>query len=61
MIYIFSGMLSYRADGLWAGHVHIWGDWSVHIAMANIFAYKDPSEWFRIILTMLVESLRMVS
>jgi hypothetical protein len=45
-IYIFSQMLQPRADGLWAGHVHVWGDWSLHLAMGNIFAQKDPSEWF---------------
>jgi len=44
--YLFAHILEYRADGLWAGHVHVWGDWSLHIAMANIFAYKAPQEWF---------------
>ncbi|MBW7944268.1 hypothetical protein H3C70_02625 [Patescibacteria group bacterium] len=45
-VYIFSQMLGYRANGLWAGHVHVWGDWSLHIAMVNIFAFKDPGDWF---------------
>lgn len=45
-IVIFSHMLMYTSDGLQAGHVHVWGDWSLHIAMANIFAYKEPGEWF---------------
>lgn len=45
-IYIFANMLQIRPDGLWAGHVHVWGDWSLHITMGNIFAYKPPSEWF---------------
>jgi hypothetical protein len=45
-IYLFAQMLQVRPDGLWAGHVHVWGDWSLHIAMVNIFAYKPPAEWF---------------
>ena len=45
-VYVFSHMLSMQKEGLWAGHVHVWGDWSLHLSMANIFAYKDPSEWF---------------
>jgi len=45
-VYIFSQMLQIRPDGLYAGHVHIWGDWSLHIAMVNIFALKPPGEWF---------------
>lgn len=45
-VFIFSQMLFYKDDNLWAGHVHVWGDWSLHISMANIFAYKQPSEWF---------------
>ncbi len=45
-IYIFSQILQMRPTGLWGGHVHVWGDWSLHITMANIFAQKPPSEWF---------------
>lgn len=45
-VYVFSQMLQMRPDGLWAGHVHVWGDWALHITMANIFADKPPTEWF---------------
>jgi hypothetical protein len=31
--------LQYRADGLWAGHVNIWGDWTVHLGIVSSFAY----------------------
>jgi len=42
---LFSQMLQLKPGGLYAGHVHVWGDWSLHIAMANIFAYKQPAHW----------------
>lgn len=45
-VILFSQMLQVRPTGLWAGHVHVWGDWSLHITMANIFAQKPPAEWF---------------
>lgn len=45
-VHVFSQMLVMKPTGLWAGHVHIWGDWSLHIAMVNIFALKPPDEWF---------------
>jgi len=45
-VYIFSQMLEMRRDGLWGGHVHVWGDWALHITMVNIFALKPPDEWF---------------
>lgn len=35
-----------RPDGVWIAHENLWSDWSLHIAMANIFALKDPSNWF---------------
>lgn len=28
-----------RADGLWAGHVNIWGDWAVHFGIVSSFVY----------------------
>ena len=31
----------YQADGLWAGHVNIWGDWPVHFGVVSSFAYGD--------------------
>jgi hypothetical protein len=44
--YLFSHMLELKPSGLYAGHVHVWGDWSLHLAMASIFAYKEPAHWF---------------
>lgn len=35
-----------RADGVWIAHENLWSDWSLHIAMANVFALKDPVNWF---------------
>jgi hypothetical protein len=43
---LFSLVLKMQPDGLYAGHVHVWGDWALHISMAHIFAYKNPSDWF---------------
>lgn len=43
---VFVRALDNRPDGLYASHVNIWSDWSLHIAIANIFAHKPPSEWF---------------
>ncbi len=43
---LFSHLLEIKPDGIYAGHVHVWGDWSLHIAMANIFAYNNPATWF---------------
>lgn len=43
---LFSHMLELKPNGLYAGHVHVWGDWSLHLAMASIFAYKQPAHWF---------------
>lgn len=44
--FLFGRILQMRSDGLYAGHVHIWGDWALHIGIANIFAYKAPEYWF---------------
>jgi hypothetical protein len=30
---------TYRADGLYAGYVNIWGDWAAHLSFAGSFAY----------------------
>lgn len=46
MIFLFANMLIMKPDGLYAGHVHVWGDWSLHIAITQLFAQKPPSEWF---------------
>jgi hypothetical protein len=29
----------YKADGLYAGYVNIWGDWAAHLSFAGSFAY----------------------
>ncbi len=42
---VFSKMLTMKASGLFAGHENVWSDWSLHIAMANIFAFKSPTYW----------------
>ena len=31
--------LTDHVDGLWAGHVNIWGDWTVHLGIVSSFAY----------------------
>jgi len=31
--------VTYRVDGLWAGHVNIWGDWPVHFGVVSSFVY----------------------
>jgi hypothetical protein len=38
--------LSIRADGVWAGHLNIWSDWPLHLAMAGAFADRAPADWF---------------
>ncbi len=38
---MWSGMLTIEPDGLWANHVYIWGDWSVHLGDTTAFAYGD--------------------
>ncbi len=38
--------LQIRADGIWAGHLNIWSDWPLHIAMAIGFAERSPALWF---------------
>ncbi|HEY0603308.1 MAG TPA: hypothetical protein VGD58_10375 [Herpetosiphonaceae bacterium] len=35
-----AGGLNYTADGLWAGHVNIWGDWPQHLGDVTSFAYS---------------------
>ncbi|HEX2034440.1 MAG TPA: hypothetical protein VHS99_09670 [Chloroflexota bacterium] len=36
---LWSGALTYDAQGLWAGHVNLWGDWSLHLGDTASFAY----------------------
>lgn len=42
---VFSKILAVKADGLYAGHVNVWSDWALHIAIANLFAFKSPLYW----------------
>jgi hypothetical protein len=32
--------LNYTPDGLWAGHINIWGDWPQHLGDVTSFAYS---------------------
>lgn len=43
---VFYKIISLRPEGVYAGHVNVWSDWSLHIAIANIFAFKDFRYWF---------------
>ncbi len=36
---LWSGALTVRADGLWAGHEYIWSDWPTHLGIVTRFAY----------------------
>lgn len=45
-LFLFIRTLEFKPDGLYANHVNVWSDWSLHIGMASIFAYKDPQYWF---------------
>jgi hypothetical protein len=43
---LFLRTLEWKPEGLYANHTNVWSDWSLHIGMANIFAYKAPQDWF---------------
>lgn len=45
-IITFFRIIEFKSDGLYVGHVNLWSDWSLHIGMINIFAHKEPSQWF---------------
>ena len=38
---IFSQMLKFEPDGLYAGWINVWGDWASHLSYASSFAYGD--------------------
>jgi hypothetical protein len=40
-ILLYSTTLTLDADGLWAGHRNIWGDWAQHLGDVTSFAYGD--------------------
>lgn len=42
----FSRVISFKPDGIYAGHVNVWSDWALHISIANIFAFASPRFWF---------------
>ena len=43
---LFLRILQMTPEGIYGGHVNVWADWSIHIGMVNLFAYKSPSDWF---------------
>ncbi len=45
-VFIFQNIITLSQKGLFFGHEYIWSDWPLHIAIANIVAYKDISSWF---------------
>jgi hypothetical protein len=45
-IRIFSKIIFFRPDGLYASHQNVWSDWALHITLTNTFANKPFSEWF---------------
>jgi len=47
LIEIYSRVLLNEPDGVYATHPYVWSDWSLHLAMTNLFAHQLPSEWFR--------------
>lgn len=36
---LYSNVLQYRPDGLWANQINVWGDWPVHLGIETSFAY----------------------
>jgi hypothetical protein len=45
-LFLFIRVIKFDLDGLSASHVNVWSDWPLHISMVNIFAYKNPQDWF---------------
>jgi len=43
---LFFNMVQIKSDGLYFGHVNLWGDWAIHLGFANVFAFKSPQYWF---------------
>jgi hypothetical protein len=41
MALLWTSALVLEPDGLWAGHIYIWGDWTVHLGDTTAFAYAD--------------------
>jgi hypothetical protein len=43
---LFGQILRLQPNGLYARTQTVWGDWSLHIALTNLFTFKSPPEWF---------------
>lgn len=44
--FLFQNIILLTKDGLFFGHEYVWSDWPLHVAIANIFALKNPNFWF---------------
>lgn len=49
-VLLWSGVLTYGPDGLYAGQINIWGDWAAHLGDVTSFAYSEnfPPEYPRL-------------
>lgn len=45
-LFLFIRVIKFNSDELFVSHVNVWSDWPLHISMVNIFAYKNPQDWF---------------
>lgn len=45
-IFLWPRMLSWASDGIRAGWVGVWGDWSAHFSYASVFAFRPITQWF---------------
>ena len=45
-LFLFIRVIKFNTDGVFVSHVNVWSDWPLHISMVNIFAYKNPQDWF---------------
>ena len=44
-IWLQHNALSLDDNGAWAGHLNIWSDWPLHLAISGFFADRPPTEW----------------
>ena len=44
-LYIWPRMFFWGKEGIYAGWIGIWGDWSAHSTYASKFAYQNPIDW----------------
>lgn len=47
-IYLWPKMLFWNNGNIMAGWVNVWGDWAAHFSYANVFAYRQPSDWLTV-------------